>query len=263
MKPTAAALYEGTFSVGLDKRFNPIARDEPPARQSLKLSINPFLIQTGSRNILFDTGLGSFGENTSTNTLLENLQKHGLAEGDITDIFMSHLHIDHLGGLAGRDSGFWELTFPDAILRVSGEEWEKLTNAESTPDNETRLEFLYFLESRMEIEAVADGEKPIPEVTIQTIGGHTEYSLALHFHSDGVRFLMAGDVIGTKGAINRTYAAKYDYDPQQSTRMRKELADLALKEGYAIMAYHETDSPIFRVTDYTEGKGYRTEPWTA
>ncbi|MEX0823795.1 MAG: hypothetical protein WD008_05360, partial [Balneolaceae bacterium] len=51
-------LYEGTFSVGLDKKFNRINRNDTPKKGALKLSINPFLIKDGNRNILFDAGLG-------------------------------------------------------------------------------------------------------------------------------------------------------------------------------------------------------------
>jgi hypothetical protein len=54
----AAALYEGTFSVGADHEFSRIQRDAQPLKGSLKLSINPFLINDGNRNILFDAGLG-------------------------------------------------------------------------------------------------------------------------------------------------------------------------------------------------------------
>ncbi len=121
----AAPLYEGTFSVGLDKKFNRIDRDDPPAKGALKISLNPFLIKSEKRNILFDVGIGDFGEDTSTDTIKQNLEKHGLTEYDITDIFASHLHYDHIGGLAGQSSGHWQLTFPDAKLWVSGEGWKK------------------------------------------------------------------------------------------------------------------------------------------
>ena len=94
-------LYEGTFSVGLDTKFNRIDRDDPPAKGALKISLNPFLIQSGNKNILFDVGIGDFGEDTSTDLIKENLEELGLTEYDITDIFASHLHYDHIGGLAG------------------------------------------------------------------------------------------------------------------------------------------------------------------
>src|SRR5690554_5915661 len=111
MKSYAAALYEGTFSVGLDRKFIRIPRDGKPAKGALKISLNPFLIVTEERKYLFDCGIGEFGEDTGPDTIRENLQKYDLEDYDITDIFISHLHYDHLGGLAHKQNGYWELTF--------------------------------------------------------------------------------------------------------------------------------------------------------
>ena len=71
--------------------------------------------------------------------------------------------------------------------------------------------------------------------------------------------MQAGDVIGTKGAINRTYAAKYDFEPKVSQQKREELSKLAFDEGYTILAYHEDRHPLFKLTDYNEKTGYSTE----
>ena len=90
MKTYAATLYEGTFSVGMDKKFVRIDRDDPPAKGALKLSLNPFLIHTEERNYLFDCGIGEFGEDTGPEVIRENLQEHGLTDFDITDIFRRH-----------------------------------------------------------------------------------------------------------------------------------------------------------------------------
>ena len=114
--PYAAALYEGTFSVGLDKKFNRINREDPPAKGALKISLNPFLIKTADRNYLFDVGIGGFGEDTSTAAIKQNLGNQGLKPADITDIFTSHLHYDHIGGLAAHKADSWALTFPKANL---------------------------------------------------------------------------------------------------------------------------------------------------
>ncbi|MEX0769788.1 MAG: MBL fold metallo-hydrolase, partial [Balneolaceae bacterium] len=241
-------LYEGTFSVGLDKKFVSIGREDPPEKGALKLSINPFLIQTNNRNILFDAGLGDFGEDTSTEIIKQNLAGHNLSELDITDIFASHLHYDHLGGLAGRPSGYWELTFPDAKLWVSRKEWEKLIGMDGVTDDEIKLDFLHFLEAKADLHYLEDEDQPYPDIRVKKIGGHTEYSQALFYENGSDNYLMAGDVIGTKSEINRKFAAKYDFDPKRSMEVREELKSLALRKGTIILAYHETDTPMFKLT---------------
>ena len=92
MKSWCTPLYEGTFSVGLDKKFFSIPKDGKPAKGALKVSLNPFLIVNEKRVILIDTGIGSFGEDTGVERLFENIERNGIACYEVTDIFMSHLH---------------------------------------------------------------------------------------------------------------------------------------------------------------------------
>lgn len=254
----AATLYEGTFSVGLDKKFVRIDRDDPPNKGALKLSLNPVLIHTPDRNILFDCGIGEFGEDTGPDTIRENLDDHGLTEFDITDIFLSHLHYDHIGGLAHRENGYWELTFPEAKLWVSKKGWEKAMAKDEWYDDE-KTAFISFIDAKADLHFLDEDDQPFPEMKVKKIGGHTEFHQVLLFDNGEQKYMQAGDVIGTKGAINRTYAAKYDYEPKVSQQKREELTKLAFDEGYTILAYHEDRHPLFKLTDYNEKTGYSTE----
>lgn len=254
----ASALYEGTFSVGLDKKFVRIDRDDPAAKGALKLSLNPFLIHTPERNYLFDCGIGEFGEDTGPDVICDNLDKQGLTEFDITDIFLSHLHYDHIGGLAHRESGYWELTFPEAKIWVSKKGWEKVIDMDEYYDAE-KTEFISFLDAKGDLNFLDEEDEPYPDIKVQKIGGHTEFHQVLLFNDGDQKYMQAGDVIGTKGSINRKYAAKYDFEPKVSQQRREELTDLAFKEGYTILTYHEDKNPLFKLTGYNEKTGYSTE----
>lgn len=255
---TAHPLYEGTFSVGLDKKFNRIGREDPPAKGALKISINPFLIKTSERNYLFDVGIGNFGEGTSTDIIKENLSVYGLTEYEITDIFCSHLHYDHIGGLAGRSSGFWELTFPEARLWISNSGWEKVMNLDSYYDEE-KTEFIHFLDAKADLHFLQGEDQPYRELTVKKIGGHTENSQVLLFNDGETKFLMAGDVLATRGEVNRKFAAKYDFDANRSIEVRKQLLQQAFEEEYIIMGYHDSHHPLFKLTGYDERQGYTIE----
>ncbi len=256
-------LYEGTFSIGRDKKMKPINPEDRAEKGALKVSINPFLITTPNRNILIDTGLGPFGPHDHRKLLCDYLAEHDLTEYDITDIFLSHLHYDHIGGLAHRENGHWELTFPDACIYTHEFEWnqtlQKYGDNEDTP---LLSEFVNFINARADFHFVYDSENPIPEINIEVIGGHTPYSLALWFSKDDSKFVMAGDVLGSSGSVNRKYNAKYDYDGKASMEMREKITRQAWEERYHLLFYHGTNNPIVKLDGYDEQKGYGIKPIT-
>ncbi|HMB40946.1 MAG TPA: MBL fold metallo-hydrolase [Balneolaceae bacterium] len=246
---TVHVLYEGTFSVGTDKTFKPIAKEDPPFKGSLKLSINPFLICEEDRNILFDSGIGNLlSDSTPADTMVENLARHDLTELDITDIFISHLHFDHFAGLAHRRNGYWELSFPNATVYVSKDGWENLLNSIDGEDD-VKQSFVHFLDAKADFRFLEDSESPIPTVRTKIIGGHTQFHQVLFYENDDQKYIMAGDVIGRRIAVNRNFAAKFDYQPKVSMEWRSKLKDLAWKENYTFMAYHETDHPLFKLKE--------------
>lgn len=257
-KSIAHPLYEGTFSVGVDKKFNRIDRDDPPGKGALKISLNPFLLKTDDRNYLFDVGIGDFAEDSSTDIIKGNLGDHDLTEYDITDIFASHLHFDHIGGLAGRSSGYWELTFPEANLWVSRKGWQKVMNMEEYYDEE-KTQFAHFLDAKANLQFLDEEAQPYPEISVYKIGGHTEYSQVLLFNNGEQKYMMAGDVLATRGEVNRKFAAKYDFDAEQSMKVRRELTKKAFEENYTIMGYHETHHPLFNLVNFNEQQGYEIE----
>lgn len=257
-KTYATALYEGTFSVGLDKKFNRISRDDNPAKGSLKISINPFLIVNQKRKFLFDCGIGEFGEDTGPQVIREQLEAHMLTEFDITDVVCSHLHYDHIGGLANKENGYWDLSFPEAKVWVSRKAWQKVLEKDLYYDEE-KTEFISFIEAKADLRFMEDEDQPYPELKVQKIGGHTEFHLVL-LYDDGIeKYMQAGDVIATRSQINRKFAAKYDFDPQVSQEQRERLAKLAYQKNYTILGYHDDSTPIVKITGFDDKTGYQTE----
>ena len=89
---------------------------------TLSLSIQPLLVKEGDRLLLFDTGAGKF-MGPGAGQLSTSLQDANASPAAVSDIFISHAHGDHVGGLL-TDSG--ELAFPNATIHMSAAEWKSL-----------------------------------------------------------------------------------------------------------------------------------------
>lgn len=251
-----SALNLGVFSVGQDQDFKPLGPDDKPLKGEVKLALNPFLIEQNDRLILIDTGLGSFYRDDMTPLLLEKIAGLGYSERDITDVICSHMHIDHAGALAHRENGYWELTFPDALIRLSGQEFAKVKNKRH---DELVDEYISFLYARGNLHFIEEDPEPFEGLRFEVIGGHTEFSLAIFGDSGGKNYLMAGDVLGVRSHVNRKFAAKYDFDPKKSQKLRDELLEKAYRSEAWILSYHDDGGPVYRLTSRDEKKGYTIE----
>ena len=88
----------------------------------LHLDVDPLLVQMVDHVLLFDTGAGSnFGPNAGQ--LLANLTAAGTDPKSVTDIFISHVHGDHVGGLVDANGA---LNFPNAKIHIAKAEWKFL-----------------------------------------------------------------------------------------------------------------------------------------
>src|SRR6185369_3024392 len=116
------ALLDGTLDLPVDQLFPKV----DPARirtllsrsylaKDVTLTVNAFLVNTGTRLVLIDTGTGTsqlFGPKLGQ--LLANLRASGYSAEQVEEIYVTHMHTDHIGGLM-RDG---QPAFPKATIRA-------------------------------------------------------------------------------------------------------------------------------------------------
>ncbi len=256
-----AALHEGTFSVGDDGRFMPIAAGEKPKKGEFKLGINPFLIRNGTFSALIDAGLGPFnGHSTDHHTLVtKNLERHKCTPEDIQHVYCSHAHLDHIGGLLTERYGTYDLTFPNAVIWLSGRDWQRFVEEADNNDEQAVLRWAIFLETHADLRFIENHTPEQDFITMKTIGGHTEFHQGIFYHNGNEKAMMLGDVLGRPEAINRKFTAKFDFDGKQSQKKRDIYLRKALEEKYFILTYHGCHGAISILKSYDEKKGYEVE----
>lgn len=126
---SATALRDGTFQFPNDNKV--LGVGHTPAEvaavlssaglptDKLELSVQPLLVQTADRVMLFDAGAGT-NTGPSGGKLLASFDAAGISAATVTDIFISHVHGDHVGGLLNAAGAS---AFPNATIHISSPEW--------------------------------------------------------------------------------------------------------------------------------------------
>lgn len=149
---------------------------------TLHLSVQAMLVKGADRVILFDTGAGdaAFAQG---GRLPASLQAAGVAPGAVTDIFISHAHGDHVGGLLD-DAG--QPAFPNATVHLSEPEWQGLQAADGQKALAAAI--------APRVQAFAPGAADIvPGVSAIAVDGHTPGHSAYEVVDGDARLLYIGD----------------------------------------------------------------------
>ncbi|RYZ51993.1 MAG: MBL fold metallo-hydrolase [Proteobacteria bacterium] len=209
----------------------------------LETSVNTFLINTGKSLILIDAGAGNiFGP--TAGKVVESLQASGYTPEQIDEIYLTHAHPDHLGGLS-KDG---KAVFPNAILRVDARDsefWLSKKNLEAAPkDNKPFFEAAVaaigpyqaakkFKDFKGDAE-LSPGIRPLSTV------GHTAGHSCFEITSKGQKLVLIGDLIH----VERVQMPKpdvtiaFDSDAKAAAKARKDFFDKLVKDGTLVGASH-------------------------
>jgi glyoxylase-like metal-dependent hydrolase (beta-lactamase superfamily II) len=142
------------------------------------LDVNALLVRGGHRIMLFDTGLGP----AVHGALMGSLALAGVSPADVTDIFITHSHFDHVGGLTTSDG---QLAFTGAVIHMSAKEWAWM---KSDPDNKILVTLI-----APRVRPFKPGAVIVPGVTAVALYGHTPGHVGYEIESGGKRLLDMGD----------------------------------------------------------------------
>jgi glyoxylase-like metal-dependent hydrolase (beta-lactamase superfamily II) len=160
----------------------------------LQLGLQPLLVKTPDRVLLFDTGAGSnFGP--SAGQLPASLANAGVDPASVTDIFISHIHGDHVGGLVKAEG---VLNFPNATIHISRPEWEFLRGLSVEHAKSMGLSDLadFIGTVQPKIETFEPGAVLVPDiVTAVPIKGHTPGHSGYKITSGAESLLYIGDAM--------------------------------------------------------------------
>lgn len=220
------------------------------------------------RVVLVETGCGWKGDATfrerlaleDAEALLRGLAGRGITPGDVTDVVLSHLHLDHAGGATQRDAaGNLAPTFPNARHRVQAQELRDALNPPlRARASYLRDDFLPLLEAGL-LETVEGEAELLPGLSVRPLPGHNRGNQGVMFEGEGRRILYAGDLIPTRHHLQPTWAMAYDLDVNTCVETRIRLLEEWSATGDLLVLDHEIEQPVGRVRKDSKGR-YGWEP---
>ena len=205
----------------------------------IQLSIQPLLVKSGDRVLLFDTGAGTnFGP--TAGKLSASLAAADVDPANVTDIFISHAHGDHIGGLVNAQGA---LVFPNAKIHLSAPEWKYLSGLKDDAAKQIGVENHAALVAAVtpKVDAFAPNAELIPGVvTAKEIKGHTPGHSGYVIGSGTDTLLYIGDAAHSHVISVRKpeWPNSFDGDQATAAASRKALVESSVASGQRIYAVH-------------------------
>ena len=266
---TITPLWDGTLDAGIDgiRGLDPgVARQLIAVERAitgvdpLVMPVRAFLVKSGSTLTLVDTGSGTT-KGPRTGHLPASLAALGVQPGDIGAIVMTHVHLDHSGGLA--DSAGRAL-FPNARLVMHETEAAYFLDT-PTADLDARsqrhveLQRTLVAPYRDRLTRVRDGEG-INGLAALLAPGHTPGHTVWLATSGGLTLMVLGDVVhlGAVQLPRPDTAMIYDVDPRLAAATRHAILARAARDQLLVAGAHLPAPGLGTIV--RAGGGYRFEP---
>lgn len=192
---------------------------------TLRFPFTCFVLRSGGKTVLIDTGLGPFKSDTwRGGDMLPELAAAGVKPNEIDTVFITHLHADHCGGAATRDENKeMHPTFPNATYRWTQAEQEYWTNPDLPKEQVARRDVFAAVADRFE---PADGGTTLaPGVTVYSMPGHTAGHAGVIVASGTDRAFILGDGVSCPVQLTESeWSGMGDFDPKLARASQEAMA---------------------------------------
>ena len=264
------ALSDGTVALPVDKLLtNTTAAKSTKAlaRSFLKApvdtSVNGYLINTGTRLVLIDSGAaGLFG--ATLGNLAANLKAAGYQPEQVDEIYITHMHADHVGGLMNGD----KLAFPNATVRADQRDadfWLSQANLDKAPADakgffQGAMASLNPYVAAGKFKAFDGDTELVPGIKAVAARGHTPGHSIYKVESQGQTLVLWGDLMHVAAVQfgDPSVTIQFDTDSKNAAIQRKRAYAEAAKQGYLVGSAHLSFPGLGHLR--AEGKGYAWMP---
>ena len=237
---------------------------------ALSVPFSPVVVNTGTKLVLIDTGLGEAAFARSKGTigqLAGNLTAAGIARGDIDAVVISHFHIDHVDGLVTADG---KPAFPNAEIFVPAAEWTYWTDdGEMSRAPKGRIEGLFKNTRRVfgalgnKVTPYEPGKEVVGGLTAVATPGHSVGHSSFVLSSGASTVFIQGDVahVPVLFVANPGWHATIDQDPVMAEATRRKVYDMLAAEKMLVQGFHYPFPALAHVEKTATGYHEVMVPW--
>lgn len=230
------------------------------------LSMRLLLVETAGRKIVIDTGLGSKQSNDFLKhyhlngdfTIEKSFAKAGVKFEEITDVLITHMHFDHIGGAVKlNEDGEHVPTFPNAKYWVSKKQWDWAINPNPREKASFLIENFMPLFQMKKIHFIEEEGEFCKGITIRMFDGHTNGLIVPIIDYYGQKLVYVADLIPTTAHISTSWVCGYDTRPLISMKEKQDFLNEAVENNYVFFFEHDlyTESCTLKMTE----KGIRAD----
>lgn len=263
------ALSDGTADLPMvdllnqDKAKTRAALAEAHLGTPTTTSVNAYLVNTGSKLVLIDSGAGAlFGP--TLGKVLANLRASGYQPEQVDDVLITHLHPDHAGGLISDG----KLAFPNATVHADQREadfWLDDSNIPRLPKSSAgffqgaQVSLKPYIAAGKFAPIHGDGEV-VPGIQASASYGHTAGHVVYVVESEGKKMVVLGDLIHVAAVQFPTpqVTIGFDSDAAQAAKARQQVFARVAREGALVAGAHLQFPGLGYLS--AQGKGWR---WVA
>ena len=234
--------------------------------EMLEWPLNVVVVRSGGRTILIDAGIGMDpGLNLpQAGRLVGRLEAAGIDLASVTDVVLTHMHMDHIGGLL--IDGVKDRMRPDLRVHVATAElkfWESPDFSRAVmpagfPDALRRAAKRFVNDYGSQLRPFEDEHEVTPGIVVSRTGGHTPGHSVVRLASGGDRLTFAGDAVFQVGFDQPEWHNGFEHDPEEAARVRVKLLRKLAANRELLVATHLPFPSLSHVA--VDGDAFRCVP---
>jgi glyoxylase-like metal-dependent hydrolase (beta-lactamase superfamily II) len=224
------------------------------SRDAFDWALNAVVVRSGGRTILIDSGLGmEVPDFPRAGNLVHRLEAAGIDLPCVTDVVLTHMHFDHVGGLLV--DGVKERLRPDLRVHLAAAEvkfWEapdfSRTAMGPVLSDVARRAAKHFLnEYQGQLRPFETEYEVARGMVVQRTGGHTPGHSVVRLASGGDRLTFGGDAVFPVSFDHPEWHNGFEHDPEEAHRVRVRLLRELAANREALVSTHMPFPSVGRV----------------